>query len=147
MAFFWGWCSPLAFFWGWVVLAVGLLLGWAGVAEVTALGVLGSGFWLRLARGIDTRFAWLGSWVGAGCTREDTGGEDQLGVGFKIDGEGGRILVTPCHGGGRGPGDVERRGAGEVQRGFWGCSGVCLCDGVAGLGGSGVKWVCAVTAN
>ena len=43
-------------------------------------------------------------------------------------------MVTPCHGGGRGPGDVERRGGGEVQRGFWGCSGVCLCDGVAGAG-------------
>ena len=50
-------------------------------------------------------------------------------------------MVTRCHGGGRGaevagwvrgarPGDVESRGAGEVQRGFWGCSGDRLREGL-----------------
>ena len=68
-------------------------------------------------------------------------------------------MVTRCHGGGRGtevagwvrdaegPGDVESRGAVEVQRGFWGCSGDRLREGLRARGGSGVKWVCAVAAN
>jgi hypothetical protein len=63
-------------------------------------------------------------------------------------GWGGRILVTRCHGGDRvlrsraGCGaprarDVESRGAGEVQRGLWGCSGDRLREGMRARGGSG----------
>jgi hypothetical protein len=68
-------------------------------------------------------------------------------------------LVTRCHGGGlgaevarwvrgaEGPGDAGSGGAGEVQRGLWGCSGARLSEGLRARGGSAVKWVCAVTAN
>jgi hypothetical protein len=82
-----------------------------------------------------------------------------LGVGLKIDGWGGRILVTRCHGGGLGAevarwvraprarGTAGSRGAREVQRGLWGCSGTRLSEGLRTRCGSAVKWVCAVTAN
>jgi hypothetical protein len=70
-----------------VVLAVGLLLGWAGVV------VGASWFWLLVAlgKGVDN---WLGLawgrwwvWVGAGGTREDTGVKIIRG-GVTIDGDG-----------------------------------------------------------
>ena len=106
--------------------------------------LLGLWFWflLRLASEGGHSLGLAGSWVEAGGTREDTGGEDQIRGGSRSMGWAGRILVTRCYGGGRGaevagwargaegPGDVESRDAGELQRGFWGCSGDRLREGL-----------------
>ena len=151
---FWGWCSPFSWGWcsplAWVVLADGLLLGWAGSCSWVLLLApgcsLGKGGLTLAWRGL----AWFVGCAHTGRTQEmkSLGWGRGRGRGWA---EGSWWLGVR----GEWPGGAEvagwarsRRGArgreagdsfGSCERGFWGCSGNRLQ--VRGCGRRAAGWM------